>query len=162
MEHARNLLELATARGLRICTAESCTGGLLAGAITEIPGASRMFECGFVTYSNRAKIRLLGIDEYLLARDGAVSESVAIGMAQGALERAQADLAVSITGIAGPGGSEHKPEGRVCFATAAHDGSVFGETVEFGPRGRSQVRAAAVTHALALLIERLEGMRHSV
>lgn len=143
---------LAEARywGLTIATAESCTGGLVAAALTEVAGSSDVFERGFVTYSNAAKMELLGVLEETLAAHGAVSEEVAREMADGALARSAADLAVSVTGIAGPGGSEHKPEGRVCFAVADNHG-VRTETVEFGPLGRTQVRAATVEHALSLL-----------
>ena len=147
-----DLLSAARSAGLRIATAESCTGGLLSAALTEIPGSSDVFERGFVTYSNEAKAEMLDVDPALIEAHGAVSEQVAEAMARGALERAKADVAVSITGIAGPGGSEHKPEGRVCFARA--DG--FAETVEFGAIGRDAVRAAARDHALALLVRSAE------
>jgi nicotinamide-nucleotide amidase len=146
------LLEAARARGLWLATAESCTGGLIAGAITTPPGASAIFDRGFVTYTNEAKQDLLGVRAETLVAHGAVSEEVAAEMAQGALARSRADIAVSVTGIAGPGGSEHKPEGRVCFGLATRTG-VSTETVEFGPRGRDAVRAATVEHALALLLQ---------
>ena len=148
------LLALARNAGAHVTTAESCTGGLLAGAITETAGASDIFERGFVTYSNAAKQDMLGVRADTLESHGAVSQEVAREMAEGARVRARADIAVSVTGIAGPGGSEHKPEGRVCFAVAdaAHTRS---ETVEFGPLGRPNVRAAAVEHALRMLIRAL-------
>ncbi len=111
-----------------------------------------MFDRGFVTYSNAAKIQMLGVDEGLIAAHGAVSEEVAEVMALGALDRSDADIAISVTGIAGPGGSEHKPEGRVCFGVAGARG-VHVETVEFGAIGRAQVRKATVDHAIALLLE---------
>lgn len=145
------LLEQAKAAGVSITTAESCTGGLLAAALTEIAGASAVFERGFVTYSNQAKQEMLGVLAQSLERYGAVSEPVAREMAQGALMRAQAGLAVSITGIAGPGGSEHKPEGRVCFGLAASGQETLTQTIEFGALGRANVRAAAMQHALDLL-----------
>lgn len=148
---ARTLLDEARARGVRLATAESCTGGLLAGAITAPAGASDAFERGFVTYSNEAKVELLGVSPATLDAHGAVSEPVAAEMAQGALARSRADIAVSVTGIAGPGGSDRKPEGRVCFGLATLDG-VIAETVEFGPLGREQVREASVSHALHLLL----------
>lgn len=148
---ARSLLKEARAKGIRVVVAESCTGGLLAGEITRPAGASDVFDRGFVTYSNDAKTELLGVAAGTLAAHGAVSEPVAAEMAQGALARSHADIAVSVTGIAGPGGSEHKPEGRVCFGVATLDG-VFAETVEFGALGRDEVREASVSHALHLLL----------
>ena len=149
---AQALLDAARARGLWLATAESCTGGLLAGAITTPPGASAIFDRGFVTYTNEAKRDLLGVRPDTLATHGAVSEEVAAEMAKGALARSRADIAISVTGIAGPGGSEHKPEGRVCFGLATKTG-VTTETVEFGARGRDAVRAATVDHALHLLLQ---------
>jgi nicotinamide-nucleotide amidase len=156
---ATALLAAARAAGLRLATAESCTGGLVAGAITEVPGSSDVFDRGFVTYSNAAKTEMLGVDPAVIFAHGAVSEPVAAAMAVGALAHSAADVAVSVTGIAGPGGSGFKPEGRVCFAIATA-GSVEAGTVEFGARGRAAVRAAAVDHALALLggaVARLAG-----
>ena len=111
-----------------------------------------MFDRGFVTYSNAAKIAMLGVRAGTLATHGAVSEAVAAEMAEGALARSDATLAVAVTGIAGPGGSEFKPEGRVCFGLAAAGQPVRTETVEFGALGRAGVRAAATAHALALLL----------
>ncbi len=151
---SQTLQARARARGATIATAESCTGGLLAGAITDAAGASDVFGYGFVTYSNDAKQDLLGVSAKTLMQWGAVSEQVAREMAQGARARAGADLALAVTGIAGPGGSQHKPEGRVCFALAGTDGCES-ETVEFGARGREAVRAAAVRHALEMLIAAL-------
>ncbi|WP_085502432.1 CinA family protein [Paracoccus sp. J56] len=145
-----DVLELARRRGVMIATAESCTGGLIAGRLTDVPGSSDAVDRGFVTYSNAAKIEMLGIRPETLAVHGAVSEEIAAEMAAGALARSQAGVAVAVTGIAGPGGSERKPEGRVCFGIADAQG-VRTETVEFGPRGRDAVRAATVRHALALL-----------
>ncbi|PPB81263.1 nicotinamide-nucleotide amidase [Albidovulum inexpectatum] len=155
MTEARELLDLARRRKAMIATAESCTGGLIAGAITDVPGSSDIFDRGFVTYSNAAKRQMLGVREATLAAHGAVSEEVAREMAEGALRHSEADLAVSVTGIAGPGGSEHKPEGRVCFGLARRGGPTRTETVEFGPLGRARVRAASVDHALGLLIAAL-------
>lgn len=152
---AQALLQAARMRRLWIATAESCTGGLLAGAITTPPGASTIFDRGFVTYTNEAKRDLLGVRAETLAARGAVSEEVAAEMALGALARSQADVAVSITGIAGPGGSEFKPEGRVCFGLATRNGART-ETVEFGTLGRDSVRAASVEHALRLLLQAVE------
>ncbi|MBL9048604.1 MAG: CinA family protein [Tabrizicola sp.] len=149
---------LAQARfwGLKIATAESCTGGMLAAALTDVAGSSDVFDRGFVTYSNDAKIELLGVSKRVLRDHGAVSEPVAREMAEGALSRSRADLAVSITGIAGPGGSEFKPEGRVCFALARKGHETVSETVEFGALGRAKVRKAATDHALALLKRALD------
>lgn len=144
---AEQVLALYREKGLRIVTAESCTGGLLAGALTDIPGSSDVFERGVVTYSNASKTDLLGVSEATLMRHGAVSEEVATEMARGALARSEADVAVAITGIAGPGGSEAKPEGQVCFAVATGTG-VTAETLEFGAIGRAAVRRASVAHAL--------------
>jgi nicotinamide-nucleotide amidase len=144
------LLAAARAKGLRIATAESCTGGMVAVALTDVAGSSDVFDRGFVTYSNAAKGAMLGVSEETLARHGAVSEEVAREMAQGALMRSDAGLAIAVTGIAGPGGSEFKPEGRVCFAIAMPE-RVSAETVEFGALGRSEVRKAATEHALRLL-----------
>jgi nicotinamide-nucleotide amidase len=152
---ARDLLALARARPALITVAESCSGGLLAGAITEIAGASDIFQRGYITYSNAAKIEMLGVLTETLDTFGAVSEQVAAQMAQGALARAEADLALSVTGIAGPGGSEHKSEGRVCFGLVLKDVQTITETVEFGAIGRTQVRAASVEHALKMAITAL-------
>lgn len=151
---AEALLAAARAKGAHVATAESCTGGLIGGAITEIAGSSDIFDRGFITYSNAAKIAMLGILPETLAAHGAVSEEIAREMAEGALARSTATLAVSVTGIAGPGGSEHKPEGRVCFGLAGN-GPTFTETLEFGAIGRSAVRTATVAHALALLLAAL-------
>lgn len=148
---AGRLLDLAIARGGMIATAESCTGGMVAAAITDIAGSSAVFDRGFVTYSNAAKVAMLGVSEAALAAHGAVSEAVAREMAEGALARSGATLAVSITGIAGPGGSEFKPEGRVCFGLARKGRETQVETVEFGAQGRAKVRKAATEHALRLL-----------
>ena len=151
---AAQVLVLARARGWRIAAAESCTGGMVSAALTDIAGSSDVFDRGFVTYSNAAKTEMLGVDPATLAAFGAVSEQVAAQMAQGARLRARVDLAVSITGIAGPGGSEFKPEGRVCFGIASGVG-VQVETVEFGALGRDKVRLASRDHALALLLKAL-------
>jgi nicotinamide-nucleotide amidase len=151
MSLAAELLDLAKRSGATIATAESCTGGMIAAAITDIAGSSAVFDRGFVTYSNAAKAEMLGVDAGLIARHGAVSEEVARAMAEGALTRSGSTLAVAVTGIAGPGGSEFKPEGRVCFGLASAAGTRT-ETVEFGALGRDSVRAAARDHALGLLL----------
>ncbi len=145
------VLAAARAAGLRLAVAESCTGGLLSAALTERAGSSDVFDRGYVTYSNAAKIELLGVRPATLEAHGAVSEEVALEMAEGALARSGADLAVAITGIAGPGGSEHKPEGRVCFGVASAGSPASATTVEFGPLGRAAVRRASVDRALDLL-----------
>ena len=151
MSLAADLLKETGARGVMLTCAESCTGGMVAAALTDLPGSSAMMERGFVTYTNRAKIEMLGVKPATLDAVGAVSEEVAREMAQGALDRSGAQIAVAITGIAGPGGSEHKPEGRVCFAIAA-DGVLSAETRDFGALGRDAVRRSARDHALALLL----------
>lgn len=149
---AAALLTAAKAKGLMLATAESCTGGLLSAAITDIPGTSAIFDRAFVTYTNAAKIEMLGVQHATLGAYGAVSEQVAQQMAQGALHHSNADIAVSITGIAGPGGSERKPEGRVCFGVATRVGHST-ETIEFGALGRANVRDAARNHGIALFLK---------
>jgi nicotinamide-nucleotide amidase len=150
-----DILAAARSRGITIATAESCTGGMVAAALTDIAGSSDVFDRGFVTYSNAAKTQMLAVLTETLASYGAVSEPVAAEMAIGALRAAGVGLAVSITGIAGPGGSEHKPEGRVCFGLAQTGQPTHTETVEFGASGRAKVRAAATEHALGLLASAL-------
>jgi len=152
---AEAVLDAARAAGLMVATAESCTGGMVAAALTDVPGSSDVVERGFVTYSNDAKRQMLGVLSTTLAEFGAVSEPVAREMAEGALDHSEADVAVSITGIAGPGGSEHKPEGRVCFGLARAGRATRVETVDFGALGRAKVRQAACDHALALLLDAL-------
>lgn len=144
------LLDLARTQGVMIATAESCTGGLIAAALTDVPGSSDVVDRGFVTYSNAAKTDMLGVDPAMIEAHGAVSEAVARAMADGALTRSRAALAVSVTGVAGPGASDSKPEGMVCFGIAA-EGLLRTETVQFGARGRRFVREATVRHALKLL-----------
>ena len=147
---AADVIARARAAGTLLAAAESCTGGLLMAALTEVPGASDAVDRGFVTYSNAAKREMLGVRAETLDRHGAVSQEIAEEMAEGALTRSAAGVAVAITGIAGPGGSEAKPEGRVCFAVGTPRG-VESETVEFGALGRSRVRARSVDYALELL-----------
>lgn len=152
LEAARALLERCQARGLRIATAESCTGGLIAGALTAIPGSSDVVERGFVTYSNEAKSELLGVPTELIARKGAVSMEVAMAMAEGALKYAPVDLAVAVTGVAGPGGgSDLKPVGLVHIAVARRGGARLHEECRFGDVGREAVREASVRKALELM-----------
>jgi nicotinamide-nucleotide amidase len=145
-------------RKLTIATAESCTGGLVAGALTDIPGSSDVIDRGFVTYSNEAKRAMLGVKATTLESFGAVSKETATAMAVGALERAGVDLAVSITGIAGPGGATPgKPVGLVHFAVAARDGRILHRECRFGAIGRSAVRARSVVEALRMLMELARG-----
>ncbi|MEM6939225.1 MAG: CinA family protein [Pseudomonadota bacterium] len=151
MSAAVELLEYAIEKRFMIACAESCTGGMLSAALTDLPGSSAMLDRGFVTYTNAAKGKMLGVAAKTLEIHGAVSEEVAREMAQGALARSEAQIAVSITGIAGPGGSEFKPEGRVCFGLAWAN-SVETETQDFGALGRDAVRRAARDRALALLL----------
>jgi len=160
LSDAEKLLAEARARGLKIATAESCTGGLIAGLLTEIAGSSDVVERGFVTYSNQAKVEMLGVDKDLILQHGAVSGAVADAMALGALRHSSADIAVAVTGIAGPGGgSAEKPVGLVWVSVAkrsdlaADDWDRSGQTVKclFGDIGRTQVRLAAVETALDVL-----------
>lgn len=151
---AKRLIDILRTKNRKLTTAESCTGGLVAGAITAVPGSSDVFFGGFVTYSNDAKAQMIGVAPDLIERHGAVSEAVAHAMAEGAIRTTGADLAVSVTGIAGPGGgSAHKPVGLVYIAVA----SVFdGPRVErhmFGDAGRDEVRLASLRAALRLLEE---------
>jgi len=137
---------------LRIATAESCTGGLVAAALTEIAGSSDVVDCGFVTYSDAAKQKMLGVPKAILIRHGAVSAATAAAMAQGALKHSQADLSVAITGIAGPGGgSKQKPVGLVYFAAASRDGRRLARSRRYGKIGRTRVRLRSVVQALTLL-----------
>jgi len=155
---ARSLLDLCRSRKLMIATAESCTGGLVAGALTDIPGSSDVIDRGFVTYSNAAKHDLLGVENVTLTTFGAVSKETAIAMAVGALENADVDLAVSITGIAGPGGATPgKPVGLVHFAVASRDGRISHREQRFGAIGRSNVRQRSVVEALRMLLELARG-----
>jgi len=151
----KDLLQKARYWGITIATAESCTGGMVAAALTDIAGSSDVFDRGFVTYSNAAKMAMLGVCPDTLQTHGAVSEEVAAEMANGALTHSTAHLAVSITGIAGPGGSDFKPEGRVCFGLARKGHDTTTETMEFGALGRDKVRKAARDRALTLLSQAL-------
>ena len=153
---ARELLNLARKGAQTIATAESCTGGLVAGAITDLPGASEIFDRGFVTYSNAAKVEMLGVRTTTLDAHGAVSRETALEMAEGALKFSRATRAVSITGIAGPdGGTAKKPVGLVHFACAGPNGARHVER-RFGPLSRIEIRAAAVAQALEMLIESVQ------
>jgi nicotinamide-nucleotide amidase len=149
---ARDLLAVCRSRKLTVVTAESCTGGLVAGALTEIAGSSDVVDRGFVTYSNAAKQAMLGVTLATLETQGAVSRETAEAMARGALARSEAGLSVAITGIAGPGGgSEAKPVGLVHFAAAVRDGRLIHEEKRYGDLGRSEIRRRSVLQALAML-----------
>ena len=151
---AKELIALCASRGLKIATAESCTGGLIAGVLTEISGSSAVVDRGFVTYSNAAKTDLLGVPKKLLddPNIGAVSEQTARAMAEGALKRSDAHLVVAVTGIAGPsGGRPEKPVGVVHFAAVRRGGLIHHNEQRFGDIGRSEVRLATVREALAML-----------
>lgn len=156
-EAATTLVASAKAKEFKIATAESCTGGLVAAAITAIPGASAVLERGFVTYSNEAKTEMLGVPAELIARRGAVSQEVALAMVDGALKHSHADIAVAITGIAGPGGgSEQKPVGLVHIAAAKRGGARLHEEHRFGDIGRNTVQAESAVAALALIQKLLD------
>ena len=161
VETARKVLEANRAAGRRIAVAESCTGGLVAAAITEIPGSSDVLLGGIVTYSNESKHALLKVSNDVLDTFGAVSVATAWSMAQGALEATNADIAVAITGVAGPGGgSEKKPVGTVVFARAERDADpqdVVADRKDFGDLGRGGVRLQAALCALELLMPRESG-----
>jgi nicotinamide-nucleotide amidase len=151
---AEHLLETCRRKGHLIATAESCTGGLIAGALTAIAGSSDVVDCGFVTYSNDAKTRMIGVPEVLIRQYGAVSRDVAVAMAEGAIARSRAHLAVAVTGVAGPGGgTSAKPVGLVWLSAATRDGHVTTRESRLGDIGRDQVRLATVSDALAMLQE---------
>jgi nicotinamide-nucleotide amidase len=148
------LLDLCKSKKLMVATAESCTGGLVAGALTEIAGSSAVVDRGFITYTNEAKHQMLGVPTETIERHGAVSRETAEAMARGTLGHANADLAVSITGIAGPGGgTADKPVGLVHFAAASRGGSLIHHERRFGDIGRGEVRRRSVLEALAMLTE---------
>lgn len=148
---SKRLLHRLQSLEMKLATAESCTGGLVAAALTEIPGSSEVFERGFLTYSNESKVEMLGVREATISEFGAVSEEVAREMALGAVGRSGAKVAVAVTGVAGPGGSGLKPEGRVCFAVAFDD-RVISRQTDFGAIGRSRVRQSSVKRALELVL----------
>jgi nicotinamide-nucleotide amidase len=149
---AKDVLDVCRSGGLRLATAESCTGGLIAAVLTSIAGSSAVFERGFVTYSNEAKTELLGVPAGLIAEHGAVSEPVARAMAEGALLRSHADIAVSVTGIAGPdGGSAEKPVGLVHFACARRDNATEHVRMLYGQRERHEIMQASVLQAFTMI-----------
>lgn len=150
-ERAAALVDLLRERHLMLATAESCTGGLIAGLITSVPGSSDVLDCGFVTYSNEAKTRMIGVAADLIRAHGAVSEEVARAMAEGALINSRADIAVAVTGVAGPGGgSDTKPVGLVHCAAARRGGNTRHRKLDLGDIGREAVRLATVDAALAM------------
>jgi nicotinamide-nucleotide amidase len=154
LARTQTLLAGLRQHGLTVATAESCTGGLVAGLLSEIPGASDVLERGFVTYSNGAKVELLGVPRDLIEMYGAVSSEVAAAMAEGALQRTPADIAIAVTGIAGPGGStEVKAVGLVYIAAQRRGEPCVTRQYSFGDIGRSQVRLASVSAALSLIAE---------
>ncbi len=154
IQAATALLAELRAQGLKVATAESCTGGLIAGVLTEIPGSSDIVDRGFVTYSNEAKAEMLGVPAALIAAHGAVSAEVALAMAAGAIVRSKADLAVAVTGVAGPGGgSAVKPVGLVHFAMSRRGWKNVHQELRFGDLGRSGIRLATIAQALTLLRE---------
>jgi nicotinamide-nucleotide amidase len=149
---AEEILDLCRARRLLLATAESCTGGLLAALVTEVPRSSKVFERGFVTYSNDSKMDLLGVSSDLIDRHGAVSEQVALAMAEGALKHSRASMAVSITGVAGPGGgTKDKPGGLVFLACTRNGKDTIYSRLELGTKPRNDIRQAAVVDAIRLL-----------
>jgi len=151
---ATALLDLCKEKKIMVATAESCTGGLVSGALTEIAGSSAVVDRGFVTYTNEAKHQMLGVPEATLSAHGAVSRQTAEAMTRGTLGHANADLAVSVTGIAGPGGgSAEKPVGLVHFAAATRGGRLIHREKRFGDIGRAEVRRLSVLEALAMLTE---------
>ena len=151
LDEAKGLLDACRAQGVLLATAESCTGGLIAAGLTAIAGSSDVVDRGFVTYSNAAKTEMLGVPPELIAAHGAVSEQVARAMAEGALDRSKATMAVAVTGVAGPGGGTvAKPVGLVCFGLARRGAPITVETHVF-PGDRASVREATVSHALALI-----------
>ena len=154
MRLAVDIIAAAKASNLKITCAESCTGGMLCSALTDVPGSSEVFERGFIAYSNKAKIQMLKVSETSLQIHGAVSEPVALEMALGAKEDANADISIAVSGIAGPGASDLKPEGRVSFGICWTNGTAS-ETIEFGALGRKEVRNAATQHALKLIFKYL-------
>lgn len=151
VEAAEMLLNKCSAAGLKIATAESCTGGLIAACLTEVAGSSNVVDCGFVTYSNEAKMEMLGVPADLLERHGAVSEAVVRAMAEGALARSRADISIAVSGVAGPGGgSPDKPVGLVHFAVARRGGAIKHLVENYGNIGRGAVRARTVADAFIL------------
>lgn len=153
MTLAHDVLEACKAADLKLATAESCTGGMVSSALIDIPGSSAVVVGGITAYSNGAKQKVLGVREATIKAHGAVSEETAVEMATGALAQMGADIAVGITGVAGPGASGPKPEGMVCFAVARRGADPVAETVQFGAIGRDKVRGGSRDHALGMLLK---------
>ncbi|MFO1170894.1 MAG: CinA family protein [Hyphomicrobiaceae bacterium] len=154
IDRATSLIDLLRSKGLKLATAESCTGGLIAGAVTEVAGSSDVFDRGFVTYSNEAKAEMLGVPAALVATHGAVSPQVAREMAEGALRHSRADIAVAVTGVAGPGGgTAAKPVGLVYVCTAQREGTPSIAELRLGDIGRASVRRATILKALEMVAE---------
>lgn len=155
-DKATRVLDSCRARNLKLATVESCTGGLIIGSLTDIAGSSDVVECGFITYSNEAKSALVGVPKKMIDENGAVSKPVAIAMAEGGVKHSCADIAVSVTGIAGPsGGSTEKPVGLVHMAVAFKGRPTLHYEARFGDIGRGKVRHATVERALDLVLEML-------
>ncbi|MBD9646851.1 CinA family protein [Ensifer sp. ENS09] len=151
---AGQIIAVFSVKGFKVATAESCTGGLIAGALTEISGSSAVVDRGFVTYSNEAKVAMLGVEAATLAAHGAVARQTAVEMAEGAVQHSAADFAVAVTGIAGPsGGSADKPVGLVHLAAAGRNGGLLHREMRYGDIGRSNVRLATVRTALEMLMQ---------
>ncbi|MEO0543825.1 MAG: CinA family protein [Pseudomonadota bacterium] len=154
---AEALLERGSAAGIMIATAESCTGGMIAGAITDVAGSSALLDRGFVTYSNEAKAEMLGVSSDDIERNGAVSETVATAMAEGALAHSNADMAIAVTGVAGPGGgTPDKPVGLVWFACASAWAPTLATSCQFDDNGRAYIRHHTVLYALEIMLDTLE------
>jgi len=150
---AKEVLDACREGGLKLATAESCTGGLIAAVLTDVPGSSAVFERGFVTYSNAAKAEAIEVPKDLIERHGAVSEQVARAMAEGALSHSSADIAVSVTGVAGPdGGTAEKPVGLVHFACARREHATEAAMLRFGDQGRGKIRQLSVLTALDMVL----------
>jgi len=153
---AHQVIELCRTHGFTLATAESCTGGLIAATLTDVPGASLVFDRGFITYSNEAKTELLGVSANLIEQHGAVSEQVAREMAQGALMRAKTGIAVAVTGVAGPdGGTKEKPVGLVHIACARAEHPILHNKYLFGPLTRKEIRMATVEAAFDLILQQI-------
>jgi nicotinamide-nucleotide amidase len=153
---AAKVILSAKNKGWFVATAESCTGGLIGGALTDVSGSSAVVDRGFITYTNKAKMQVLGVSADTLRAVGAVDEKTACEMALGAIAKSASDLAVAVTGIAGPGGSGHKPGGRVHLATAGKDGVIEHRQMDYGDIGRDEVRLATIVTALEMLLKAME------
>ncbi|WP_169569157.1 CinA family protein [Sneathiella limimaris] len=156
-ELAAQVIEQAKAKGISIATAESCTGGLIGGALTDVSGSSAVVDRGFITYTNKAKMQVLGVSAETLREVGAVAEKTAREMAIGAIRKSASELSVAVTGIAGPGGSDYKPGGRVHLATANLNGVLEHRKMDYGDIGRDKVRIATIITALEMLLNAIDG-----